>query len=81
MDKSQNDGLRHQRLTIQWHDDFWISVRQQVPQLRSILGVQHSKVDLVPLLRLDGRRPFTLRRLLRCLRYRGGMRRLWRSDT
>lgn len=53
-------------------------MRKQVTKFGWVLRMQHTKVNVIPLLCLYGRRPVRLRR---CLRYGGRMRGLGGSDV
>lgn len=81
MDKSQDDGLRHKRWSIQGQDKIRIRAREELAQLDGILRVKDAKIIFVPLVRLDRRGPFLLRGRRRCLRYSRRVRCLGSSDA
>lgn len=78
MDQSQNDCLRYQGWPVQRHDNVGVGMREEVAKLGWILSMEYAEVDVIPLLRLDGRGPL---RLGRSLRYSGRMRCLRSSDV
>ena len=61
--KSQDNSLGYQGWSIQRHNDIRVGMRKEIAKLSRVLCVQHTKVDVVPLLRLDRRCAFRLRRL------------------
>lgn len=69
--ESQDNSLRYQRWSVQRHDDIWVGMRKEIAKLSRVLRVENTEVDIVPLLRLDRRGAFRLRRLRDSRRVRG----------